>query len=130
MNNPDVPVAVLQIILNLAEFLEREEDLKLFSSTTLAGVAKRCNASAKALYYKEKEFEDNVRENIDALISINFDLQQPEAANGLLKLMNNEPKNKLKDGWYLKLHEWNKALSILEEKKENITNEDNLGKLQ
>ena len=41
---------VLQTILNLAEFLEREEELKLYAPSTLASVAERCNASAKALY--------------------------------------------------------------------------------
>ena len=125
-----MPVSVLTVILNLAEFLEREEDLKLFSSTTLAGVAKRCNAGAKGLYYKEKEFDKNRYENMDALISLNFDLQQPEAANGLLKLMNNEPQNDMVEDWYLKLHEWNRALSILEEKKDTNNLEDVLGKLE
>lgn len=38
--------------------------------------------------------------------------------------------NILKEGWYLKLHEWNKALSILEEKKDNLNTEDILGKLE
>ena len=41
INNPDVPVMVLQTILNLAEFLETEEELKLFSPATLAAVAER-----------------------------------------------------------------------------------------
>jgi len=33
-----------------------------------------------------------MHENLESLVGINFDLQQPEAANGLLKLMNNDPK--------------------------------------
>lgn len=121
---------VLQTILNLAEFLEREEELKLFSPATLANVALRCNASAKALYYREKEFDRNRYDNIDSLISINFDLQQPEAANGLLKLMNNENQNTMKEDWYLKLHEFSQALNIFEQKGDDLNIDDILGKLQ
>ena len=49
------PTAVLQTILNLAEFMELDEntDIKLFSSKTLADIAEQCNAYAKALYYWE-----------------------------------------------------------------------------
>lgn len=45
----------LQTILNLAEFMELDEngDIKLFSSKTLATIAEKCNAYAKALYYWE-----------------------------------------------------------------------------
>jgi FKBP12-rapamycin complex-associated protein len=132
INNVDVPVMVLQTILNLAEYLEREEELKLFAPSTLARVAERCNASAKALYYKEKDFDRNRYDvgSWDALISINFDLQQPEAANGLLKLMHNESLNTMKEDWYLKLHEWSEALNIFEQKGDELSNEDILGKLQ
>jgi FKBP12-rapamycin complex-associated protein len=130
INNPDVPVMVLQTILNLAEFLEREEELKLFAPATLAAVAERCNASAKALYYKEKDFDRNRYENIDTLISINFDLQQPEAANGLLKLMHNEAQNTMREDWYLKLHEWSEALNIFDQKGDDLNITDILGKLQ
>lgn len=130
INNPDVPVIVLQTILNLAEFLEREEELKLFAPSTLATVAERCNASAKALYYKEKDFDRNRYDNIDTLISINFDLQQPEAANGLLKLMHNEAQNTMREDWYLKLHQWSEALDIFEQKGNDLNIEDILGKLQ
>lgn len=130
INNPDVPVMVLQTILNLAEFLETEEELKLFSPATLAAVAERCNASAKALYYKEKDFNRNRFENFDSLISINFELQQPESANGLLKIMHNELQNTMKEDWYLKLHEWGEALNIFEQKENNLNIHDILGKLQ
>jgi hypothetical protein len=47
----NVPVSILQTILNLAEFLEREEELKLFTASTLGELAQQCNAGAKALYY-------------------------------------------------------------------------------
>lgn len=78
---------VLQTILNLAEFMELDEisDI-MFGSKTLANIAVRCNTLAKALYYWEKEFENNPKETIKLLIQTNHDLQQPEAARGVLKL--------------------------------------------
>ena len=55
IQHPSRPTVVLQTILNLAEFMELDEntDLKLFSAKTLAEIAERCNAYAKALYYWE-----------------------------------------------------------------------------
>jgi serine/threonine-protein kinase mTOR len=78
---------VLQTILNLAEFMELDEisDV-MFGSKTLANIAVHCNTLAKALYYWEKEFENNPQETIKLLIQTNHDLQQPEAARGVLTL--------------------------------------------
>jgi FKBP12-rapamycin complex-associated protein len=51
------PRVVLLTILNLAEFIELDEcycfELKIFEAKTLAIVAEKCNAYAKALYYWE-----------------------------------------------------------------------------
>lgn len=48
---------MLLTILNLAEFIELDEcysfELKIFEAKTLAKVAEKCNAYAKALYYWE-----------------------------------------------------------------------------
>ena len=81
---------VLQRILNLAEFMELDEisDI-MFGSKTLAEIAKCCNTLAKALYYWEKEFENSPTETIKLLIETNHDLQQPEAAKGILKFGEN-----------------------------------------
>lgn len=76
----NVPVSILQTILNLAEFLEREEELKLFTASTLGELAQQCNAGAKALYYQERD----PNKNIELLIQTNLELQQPEAALGIL----------------------------------------------
>jgi FKBP12-rapamycin complex-associated protein len=61
----------------------------MFGSKTLAEIAKRCNTLAKALYYWEKEFENSPTETIKLLIETNHDLQQPEAAKGILKFGEN-----------------------------------------
>jgi len=66
---------VLQTILNLAEFMELDEisDI-MFGSKTLADIAVKCNTLAKALYYWEKEFENNPQETIKLLIETNHAL--------------------------------------------------------
>lgn len=46
----------------------------MFGSKTLAGIALKCNTLAKALYYYEKEFENNPQETIQLLIKTNHDL--------------------------------------------------------
>lgn len=44
-----------------------------------------CHAYAKALHYKEEEFHRGpTTSNLEALISINNKLQQPDAAAGVL----------------------------------------------
>ena len=45
----------------------------------------KCRAYAKALHYKEEEFHRGpTASNLEALISINNKLQQPDAAAGVL----------------------------------------------
>jgi len=80
------PTIILQTILNLAEFMELDEntDLKLFSSATLAKIAEQCNAYAKALYYWELEFDNDPKGTTELLINTNYGLNQPEAAEGIL----------------------------------------------
>ena len=46
----------------------------------------KCRAYAKALHYKEEEFHRSPSSsNLEALISINNKLQQPDAAAGVLE---------------------------------------------
>ena len=73
--SPNRTQKVLQTILNLAEFMELDEisDI-MFGSKTLANIAVSCNTLAKALYYWEKEFENNPKETIKLLIQTNHDL--------------------------------------------------------
>lgn len=51
---------------------------------TLGALAEKCHAFAKALHYKELEFQDSPATAVEALISINNQLRQPEAAVGVL----------------------------------------------
>lgn len=53
---------------------------------TLGALAEKCHAFAKALHYKEHEYQSSPETAVEALISINNHLRQPEAAVGILTL--------------------------------------------
>ena len=63
-----------------------ESDLHLhLDIRNLGEVATRCRAFAKALHYKELEFQTNPASCTEALITINEELEQPEAAIGVIE---------------------------------------------
>ncbi|KAJ7306353.1 hypothetical protein JRQ81_009696, partial [Phrynocephalus forsythii] len=105
---------VTQTLLNLAEFMEHSDKGPLplgdDNGIVLLGErAAKCRAYAKALHYKELEFQKGPTPAIlESLISINNKLQQPEAASGAT--------------WYEKLHEWEDALLAYDKKMD--TNKD------
>lgn len=53
----NIPLSILQTILNLAEFMQHDKEGLQIDNLTLAKLAERCMAFAKALYYREQEFE-------------------------------------------------------------------------
>ena len=75
----DVSPEILQALLNLAEFMDHDQSGGLpIEIPVLADLALKCRAYAKALHYKEREYELNgSRECVEALININgkLDLQ-------------------------------------------------------
>ena len=62
---------------------ENKSDIKHWCRT-LGALAEKCHAYAKALHYKELEFKTSPELCVEALISINNQLRQPEAAIGIL----------------------------------------------
>lgn len=58
-------------------------------NSTLGDLAERCQAYAKALYYREQEFETANEKTVESLLSLYTNLGQPEAATGLLKYAKN-----------------------------------------
>ena len=91
----------------MAEFIELDEcysfELKIFESKTLAKIAEKCNAYAKALYYWEQEFEQVPTDTIEQLIKTNFGLNQPEAAEGILLYAQKTLLIDEKEEWFEKL---------------------------
>ncbi|KAI6880592.1 TOR1 phosphatidylinositol 3-kinase, partial [Hortaea werneckii] len=72
LTSPNIPPEILQILLNLAEFMEHDDKALPIDVRTLGMYAGKCHAFAKALHYKELEF--NAEQNasaVEALISIN-----------------------------------------------------------
>ena len=121
--SPLVPSEVAQQLLNVAEFMERQERPLPIGMHTLGTQAARFHAYAKALYYKELEFTSAFESGnppnpqvIEALISINNQIQQPDAALGVLIHANRAHGIVLKESWYEKLQRWDEALKAYETK--------------
>lgn len=118
---PDLP-EITQTILNLAEFMEHCDSQSLPIDPKLLGErAMDCRAYAKALHYKESEFrQEKSHQVIESLILINNKLQQKEAAEGLLGYVMAHPELEIQVRWYEKLHNWERALELYEEKLKKI----------
>ncbi|KAF2500193.1 ARM repeat-containing protein [Lophium mytilinum] len=110
-----IPPEILQILLNLAEFMEHDDKALPIDVRILGMYAAKCHAFAKALHYKELEF--NAEQNssaVEALISINNQLQQTDAAFGILRKAQNYNDVELKETWFEKLQKWDEALHSYE----------------
>ncbi|XP_040286256.1 serine/threonine-protein kinase mTOR isoform X5 [Bufo bufo] len=121
---------VTQTLLNLAEFMEHSDKgplpLQDDNGVVLLGErASKCRAYAKALHYKELEFQKGPSPAIlESLISINNKLQQPEAASGVLEFaMKHYGELEIQATWYEKLHEWEDAL-VAYDKKIEVNKDD------
>ena len=71
-----IPINILQTILNLAEFMSHDKEGLQIDNSTLGDLAERCLASAKALYYREHEFETASEKTIESLITLYTNLGQ------------------------------------------------------
>jgi FKBP12-rapamycin complex-associated protein len=115
----NIPPEILQTLLNLSEFMEHDDKALPINIRTLGAHAIRCHAYAKALHYKELEFISEPSTNtIEALISINNQLQQPDAAVGILKYAQQHHDLELKETWYERLQRWEDALAAYERKQQ------------
>ncbi|ELP85087.1 FKBP12-rapamycin complex-associated protein, putative [Entamoeba invadens IP1] len=119
LENQSTPPEILQILLNLCEFMERE-GIKV-PIKSLGNYAKKCNAYAKALHYKEAEFLENpTTQLVEELIGLNNQLQNYDAAAGLIEYTKNlkkdQEESELNQTWFEKLGRWQKALDIYEKK--------------
>ncbi|XP_022685874.1 serine/threonine-protein kinase mTOR-like [Varroa jacobsoni] len=105
---------VTHAILNLNEFIEHYDTL-LSDVNLLARKAFESRAYAKALRYREQQFQKNKAsepEVLESLIMINNKLQQPEGAAGVLEYAKKlKGRLRVRGGWYEKLHDWEAALN-------------------
>ncbi|KAF5936985.1 hypothetical protein HYC85_024491 [Camellia sinensis] len=117
-SSPNIPPEILATLLNLAEFMEHDEKPLPIDIRLLGALADKCRAFAKALHYKEMEFEGarskkmdaNPVAAVEALIHINSQLYQHEAAVGILTYAQQHLDVQLKESWYEKLQRWDDAL--------------------
>ena len=116
--SPTIPPDIVTTLLNLAEFMEHDEKALPLDTRTLGALAEKCHAYAKALHYKELEFQTSPHTAVEALISINNQLRQPDAAVGVLDLAQRKLSMELKESWYEKLQRWDDALKAYERKVE------------
>ncbi|CAI5743278.1 unnamed protein product [Hyaloperonospora brassicae] len=109
-----IPAEILQTLLNLAEFMEHDVEALPIDIRELGELAQKCHVYAKALHYKELEFHTSPSTCIEALISINNQLGQPEAAVGILKYAQAHHSRviQVKETWFEKLQDWRAALAL------------------
>lgn len=131
LTSPNIPPEILQVLLNLAEFMEHDDKTLPIDIRTLGAYAAKCHAFAKALHYKELEFiSEPSTDTIEALISINNHLQQPDAAIGILRYAQ-QHNLELKETWYEKLERWEDALATYERRSiEDNSFEVTMGKMR
>ncbi|KAK9677349.1 hypothetical protein RND81_11G138000 [Saponaria officinalis] len=129
-SSPNIPPEILATLLNLAEFMEHDERPLPIDIRLLGALAEKCRAFAKALHYKEMEFEGARSRNMDAdpvaaveaLIHINNQLHQHEAAVGILTYAQQHLDAQLRESWYEKLQRWDDALKAYTAKAAQATN--------
>lgn len=117
---------IIQTLLNLAEFMEHDDKPLPVDIRTLGKYAAKSHAFAKALHYKELEFlTEPSTDAIEQLIGINNNLQQPDAAAGILTYAQQNHDFELKEAWYERLQRWEDALAAYERKQ--LENPEDLG---
>ena len=128
------PANLLLVVLDLSEFMERKNiNMPILDYTLFGNIAYKCKALAKALFYKEKDFEKNRELNMDILIDLYYKLNIPENGIGLINLVEtNQRYTDIKDYdkkyiWYINLHDYSKALKIINTK---LLNEKDSNKIK
>lgn len=133
LTSPHIPPEILQVLLNLAEFMEHDDKALPIDIGTLGIYAGKCHAYAKALHYKELEFEEEKTPSVvEALISINNQLQQTDAAVGILRNAQKYRDFELKETWFERLGRWDEALQAYQvrEREDPAAFEITMGKMR
>ncbi|KAH1223091.1 Serine/threonine-protein kinase TOR [Glycine max] len=115
-SSPNIPPEILATLLNLAEFMEHDEKPLPIDIRLLGALAEKCRAFAKALHYKEMEFEGARSKKMDA-----NPVAVVEAALGILTYAQQHLDFQLKESWYEKLQRWDDALKAYTAKASQAT---------
>jgi FKBP12-rapamycin complex-associated protein len=123
LDAPSLPQEILLQLLNLAEFMEQGDRPLPLDIDRLGPLAAQSHAYAKALHYREMSVSramgrgapaTEVATMVESLISVYNEVQQPEAAVGILAFAQARLDIGLREGWYEKLHRWPDALAAYE----------------
>ena len=115
LRSPQIPDNIRTDILNLAEFLEMQGKQLPIDLVLLATQTQAANQFAKCLHYREIEFASKVttpsKECIEALITVNRQLDLRDAASGLLKVVQTRYAESIpiQPLWLEKLQVWEEA---------------------
>ena len=120
LSKETLPNDIRLIILNLVEYVEREQNfIEYFDTLDLANAAKKCKADAKELYYLESYYRlTNDKNSLKRLMDLYYELDLPESVVGISEIEKNNPIFK-NDNWFLKLRQWDSALKVIKEKRKN-----------
>ncbi|KAJ1988065.1 phosphatidylinositol kinase- protein kinase tor1 [Coemansia spiralis] len=112
--NPNAPSEILQTILSLADFMERDGKKLPIDIKIIGNYASRCHALAKELRYKETEWVLGASyDTIEKLIELNQNLNLNDSAIGMLSYVRAvQPNIKESVEWYVRLQRWDEALAI------------------
>lgn len=129
LSSSDIPQELIQVFLDLVEFMDHEECPLNIDRAMLGTFATKVHAFAKALYYREGDFRAMPSAAlVESLIGINNQLQQIDAANGVLRYAASKYGIALKETWFEKLQRWDEALAsyklILLDETNNINNSE------
>ncbi|THH04859.1 hypothetical protein EW145_g5218 [Phellinidium pouzarii] len=117
ITSPTVPTDLAHRLLNLAEFMEHEDKPLPLDNRTLGKYALEFHAYAKALHYLEIEFfAETSPAIIENLILINTQLQQQDAAWGILTVAREQFDANKHEEWYERLGRWQDALDAYRRK--------------
>ena len=112
-------------------------NLSFRKNEELGEIAYNCKAYAKALYFKEKGYElSNTIENAASFIDLYYKLNVKENCIGLIKLCETNKKDYSTNDydknyiWYINMHDYNKALEIINEKMAQPVSSNEIKKLK
>ena len=132
------PDYIITATLNLIDFMEKKGiNLSFRKNEELGEIAYNCKAYAKALYFKEKGYElSNTIENAASFIDLYYKLNVKENCIGLIKLCETNKKDYSTNDydknyiWYINMHDYNKALEIINEKMAQPVSSNEIKKLK
>ena len=112
MGAVQVPSEITMTLLDLVEYMDHREVRFILDPRALGDSALSTLAYAKALHYKEVEFNaDPSSDCLEQIIRISVMLQQPLMANGIVEYSKRVDYLELQGSWYEPLKRWDDAIA-------------------